>query len=170
MPNVKPTQTRRAVFAGVAALLALPASAQIEPFADTSGYSVARVAGQNTCFASLRSKSAAGQDFIYSYFQTQAGQRWHTIGYVSPAALLTGTATVRVSVDGTLALDRATQTQEGDFMLPFAVLEEITGLEDMVPTGEFMTIEVAENNDTLAIELARYRDALVSIDACLGAP
>lgn len=171
LPYKKQTQSRRAACAVFAALLAVPATAQqIEPFSDASGYSVARVMGQPVCFASLRSESASGQEFIYSYFQTNVGQRWHTIGYVEPTSLLTGTATLRVSVDAELALDRATETRDGDFMLPFQALEEITALEAMVPEGVYMTIEVAENNDTIAIELARYRDALVAIDACLGAP
>ncbi len=125
---------------------------------------------QPVCLASIRSKSTAGQDFIYTYFQTNAGQRWHTIGYVESTALLSGTASLRVSVDGEEALDRATETREGDFMLPFETLDEITAFENMIPEGIYMTVEVAENNDTIPIELGRYRDALVAIDACLGAP
>ncbi|NNE81885.1 MAG: hypothetical protein HKN18_16575 [Silicimonas sp.] len=149
-------------------LLANPTSAQIVPYKDIAGYKVARVESQNVCFAAAEFGSDEGHQMLYSYYQTSSGQRWHVAGYASEARLAGDEVAVRVTIDGTVTLERATETRQGDFMLPFEALPEIQAHEALVQTGETMEISVNDGDDTLRVPLSDYRAALGAIAACLN--
>ena len=150
------------------ACLATPAAAQVTPYAEIDGYSVASVDGQGTCLAATELTSDAGQIMVYTYYQTNRGQRWHVAGFVSNAQLPDGEVAIRAEIDGTETVARMTAAQNGDFMLPFETLPEIEGHEALVKTGEVLTIH-AGDTDTLRIPLNDYRAALGAIQACLKA-
>ena len=99
--------------------------------------------------------------------QTRAGQRWHVAGYGSNERLADGEAEVEVTIDGQVTLTRVTEARDGDFMLPFAALEEIEGHEARVRVGNIMRIAI--NGDHLDVPLENYRAALAALTTCLNA-
>ncbi len=151
------------------ASLASPAAAQIIPFADIAGYKIARVQSQGICFAALETRSLGSQAMVYTYYQRATGQRWHVAGFGSSEELPNGEVAVEVSIDGEVTLSRSTEARDGDFMLPFEALAEITAHEALIETGDQMTISVNKGSDKLAIGLADHRAALGAIQACLSA-
>ena len=143
-----------------------PAHAQIVQVGKAAGYQIASVPEQGVCFAALETVSEAGKPMVYSYYQTGAGQRWHVAGYTYASDLPDGDVTVTVQIDDTTTLSRATETRDGDFMLPFAALDEIEAHENLVPEGEAMTLTV-NDDDRLVIPLNNYRVAYDAIQSCL---
>lgn len=149
-------------------LAAAPAAAQVIPHEEIAGYTVASSNELNFCFATTKATSAAGETMVYSFYKTNDGRRWHVAGYENRARLSDPTVTIGVAIDNveTLAA-RETPTQDGDFMLPFAALDEITGHEAAVETGETLTISI-DQDDSLSLPLIDYRFAVQSIDDCLA--
>ena len=146
---------------------AVPAAAQFTPYTEVAGYTVAQIDASGVCFAATQLTSQANRDMVYTYYQAQAGQRWHVAGYQDASALESATVAVTVSVDGTQALSRETETREGDFMLPFEALAEIEGLEALIPDGNTLEIAVGDA-DVLRVPLDDYCAALGAITACLS--
>ena len=153
----------------VAIAFATPAQAQIVPFADISGYTVARVQSQGICFAAVELKSAVGHPMVYTYYQTATGQRWNVAGYQSGEVLADSNAEIVVSIDDDITLARDTEVRNGDFMFPFEALQEIEAHEARIQTGENMRISINEGSDQLVIGLDGHRAALGAIQACLSA-
>ena len=145
---------------------AAPVIAQVTPFAEVAGYNVAQVENSPVCFAAVQLPSDKGDEMLYTYYQAQAGQRWHVIGYVADIALGNQSVSLNVSIDGTETLVRETETRDGDFMLPFEALEEIRGHEDLAKTGEAMVIAF-NGVDSLSVPLADFREALALVQDCL---
>ena len=154
------------IFATLVLTNAGPAHAQVVPVGEAAGYQIASVPSQGVCFAALQTVSEAGKPMVYSYYQTGVGQRWHVAGYIFASELPDGDVTVTVQIDETTTLSRATETRDGDFMLPFAALDEIEAHENLVPEGEAMTLTV-NDDDRLVIPLDDYRAAYVAIQSCL---
>lgn len=143
------------------------AAAQMVPYADIAGFKIARVEEPRICLAALEKPSEAGRKMIYTYYQTAAGQRWHVAGYDDPAHLTASEVALTVTVDTAFTLERRTEAREGDFMFPFASLEELLAFEASIPDGETLIISTGE--DQLNIDLGDMRAALGAITACLGA-
>ena len=153
----------------VACVFGLPAHAQIVPFGDIAGYKIARVQSQGICFAALETRSLGDQAMVYTYYQTATGRRWHVAGFGSSQELPNGEVAVEVAIDGEVTLARPTEARDGDFMLPFEALAEITAHEALIETGDQMTISINHGADNLVIALVDHRAALGAIQACLGA-
>ncbi len=149
------------------AFTAAPVAAQFTPYTEVAGYSVVNIQDTVVCFAATQLTSKANKVMVYTYYQSKVGQRWHVAGYEDTTALEPGQVAVTVSIDGTQALARDTEAREGDFMLPFANLEEIEGFEAMIPEGKTFEIELG-NGDSLDIPLDNYRAALHAITNCLS--
>lgn len=152
-----------------ACLIGSPAHAQIVPFAEIAGYTVARVQSQGICFAAVELNSIGGHPMVYTYYQTAAGQRWNVAGYKSGDILPDERAEIEVSVDDEVTLARDTEVRNGDFMLPFEALEEIQAHEAKIRSGQTMNISINEGSDQLVIGLADHRAALGAIQTCLSA-
>jgi len=140
--------------------------AQVTPFAEVAGYNVAQVENAPVCFAAVQLPSEKGDEMLYTYYQAQAGQRWHVIGYVADIALGNQSVSLNVSIDGTETLVRDAETRDGDFMLPFEVLDEIRSHEELAKTGDTMVIAF-DGVDRLAVPLSDFREALAEVQACL---
>ncbi|MDA8586372.1 hypothetical protein N9L47_08900 [Rhodobacteraceae bacterium] len=136
------------------------------PYSEIAGYSIAQVENSGVCFAAAKLTSDNGDDMLYTYYQAQAGQRWHVAGYVEAGVLQASNVGVDVSIDGTQTLMRETETRDGDFMLPFEALAEIRDHEKLVKTGETMVIGIG-GSDRLRVPLGDYRAALGGVLACL---
>ncbi|MGI9389438.1 MAG: hypothetical protein ACR2O1_05205 [Boseongicola sp.] len=157
------------VLLAAAITLGLPAAAQIVPFGDIAGYKIARIQSKGICFAALEIRSTGDQAMVYTYYQTVTGQRWHVAGFGSSEELRNGEVALEVAIDGQVTLARSTEARDGDFMLPFEALNEITEHEALVETGDQLTISINEGSDQLEIGLADHRAALGAIQACLSA-
>lgn len=144
-----------------------PATAQVSPYAEVAGYNIARVESSAVCFAAVQLPSENGDDMLYTYYQAQAGQRWHVAGYVEDGVLTMPAVSVSVSIDGVETLLRDTETRDGDFMLPFEALAEIQGHEKLVETGDAMVIALGDT-DSLTVPLGDYRAALGAVQTCLN--
>jgi len=158
-----------AVLLAATSVFGLPAYAQIVPFADIAGYTVARVQSQGICFAAVELNSVGGHSMVYTYYQTATGQRWNVAGYKSDDILTDAVTEIEVSIDDDVTLLRDTETRNGDFMLPFESLEEIQAHEAKIRTGETMHISINDGSDQLAVGLVDHRAALGAIQACLSA-
>ena len=66
---------------------AVPAAAQFTPYTEVAGYTVAQIDASGVCFAATQLTSQANRDMVYTYYQAQAGQRWHVAGYQDASAL-----------------------------------------------------------------------------------
>lgn len=142
-----------------------PAFAQVTPFAEVSGYNIAQVEDSAVCFAAIQLPSENGDEMLYTYYQAQAGQRWHVAGYVE-SVFSVESVVVNLSVDGVETLSRETETRDGDFMFPFETLDEIQTHETLVKSGDTMVIKVGDT-DSLAVPLWDYRAALAAVQSCL---
>lgn len=160
--------TRMHAFVAAALIMATPSNAQIVPYAEIAGYQIARIESQNVCFAATEISSDAGHLMVYSYYQSKTGQRWHVAGYALENQLSGNRVAMRVTIDGTVTLERETETREGDFMLPFETLPEIEGHEALVKTGETLNITLNGDADALSLPLSDYRAALGAIATCLN--
>ena len=136
--------------------------------AEVAGYTVASSQELGFCFATTRALSEARETMVYSFYKTNDGRRWHVAGYGLEDRLSDPFVEVRVTIDDSETLGaRETQTSDGDFMLPFQTLDEITAHEAAVASGETLTIFIGDR-DSLSLPLADYRAALDAIDTCLA--
>lgn len=146
-----------------------PAQAQVIPFEETDTYDIAKVASRGFCFAATQLKSQNSHAVVYTYYQTVAGQRWHVVSYADASILGDGAQSLRVSIDGDLTLERATEARDGDFMLPFETLDEITAHEKRSAMGASKVIALTDVADTITLDLEAFRAIIPIMRECLVA-
>lgn len=156
----------RTLLTAVFTAIAAPAMSQVVPVEKIEGYDIARIASQGICFAVIETESQQDKTMVYSYYRTPEGQRWNVAGYALERHLPAGEVALRVEIDGVTTLDRSTTTQDGDFMLPFQNLQEITFHEELVESGEVMEI-IINGGDSLQINLDGFRAAFEKLQSCL---
>ena len=160
--------TRLAQITIALALSATTANAQIVPHSEVGEYNIAHVISGALCYAVLQQKSVGGEPMIYTYYETKIGQRWHVLGYADPQKITDASVNITIDIDDTETLKRETPTSDGDFMFPFANLDEIQAHEALIETGAVKSIAIAETGDTFEIQLEQHRAALSGLQDCLA--
>lgn len=157
--------------AGIAALFTLgmgfPLAAQVVPQGEVAGFKIAKLVENRMCTAAWEGKSRKGHPVLYTYYGTAIGQRWHVAGFATPENLGLDAVTVGLGFDGTEQFARETEVRDGDFMFPFATLEEVETFEAAIPDAETLNVDLAEAGDGIDIPVADFRAALGAIRVCL---
>lgn len=149
------------------AATATSSAAQIVPVEQAGPYRIMRVESRKVCFAAVELMSEANKPMIYSYYATSLGQRWNVAGYASETEIENDVIGIAVAIDDTETVSRETETQGGDFLLPFEALAEIEAHEALLKTGDVMSISIG-GDDTLLVPLDDHRLALEAMSQCLA--